>query len=55
MHELRQFKIDYSVSSLAEISRIISGFEYGPKKLGGRNVRAAYGERVKFLDFLDAE
>jgi hypothetical protein len=37
MHELKQFKIDYSVSSLAEISRIISGFEYGQKKLGGRN------------------
>jgi hypothetical protein len=55
MHELKQFKIDYSISSLAEISRIISGFEYGQKKLGGRNVRAAYGPKVKLLDYLDAE
>ncbi len=41
-----------SISSLNEVSQIIDGFEYGQKKLAGRNVRAAYGSKKQFLDFL---
>ena len=55
MQEVKQIKMSDSISSLAEIARIISGFEYGQKKLGSRNVRAAYGPKVKFLNYLDQE
>jgi len=41
-----------SISSLNEIARMINGFEYGQKKICGRNVRAAYGTKNQFLDFL---
>ena len=44
-----------SISSLNEVSQIIEGFEYGQKKLAGRNVRAAYGSKKQFLDFLGLE
>ena len=42
MLEIKQLKASDSISSLAEIARIISGFEYGQKKLGSRNVRAQH-------------
>ena len=42
-----------AISSLQEVSNIIDGFEYGQKKLGkNRNVKAAYGSRIQFSDFL---
>lgn len=41
-----------SISSLNEIARMIDGFEYGQKKIGGRNVRTAFGTKNQFLDFL---
>ena len=44
-----------SISSLNEVSQIIDGFEYGQKKLAGRNVRAAYGTKEQLLDFLGLE
>ncbi|HET9806812.1 MAG TPA: hypothetical protein VFP49_07875 [Nitrososphaeraceae archaeon] len=45
-----------SISSLNEVSEIIDGFEYGQKKLTNRrNVRAAYGSKKQFLDFLGLE
>jgi hypothetical protein len=44
-----------SISSLNQVSQIIEGFEYGQKKLAGRNVRAAYGSKKQFLDFLGLE
>ena len=44
-----------SISSLNEVSQLIDGFEYGQKKLAGRNVRAAYGSKKQFLDFLGME
>jgi hypothetical protein len=44
-----------SISSLNEVSQLIEGFEYGQKKLAGRNVRAAYGSKKQFLDFLGIE
>jgi hypothetical protein len=55
MHELRQLKVDWSISSLTEVAGIIPDFKYGQKKRGGKNVRAAYGSKEKFIEFLDAE
>jgi hypothetical protein len=55
MQELRRFRLDCCISSLAEVATMIPGFEYGQKKLGGRNVRAAYGHKSKFLEFLGLE
>ena len=53
VHELKK-KIP-QISSLSEVAAIIDGFEYGQKKLAGRNVRAAYGSKKQFLDFLGME
>ena len=55
MQELRRLKLDCCISSVAEIARIIPGFEYGQKKLGRRNVRAAYGNKLKLIEFLAVE
>jgi hypothetical protein len=55
MHELGQQKVDWSISSLTEVAGIIPDFKYGQKKRGGKNVRAAYGSKEKFIEFLDAE
>jgi hypothetical protein len=55
MHELRQLKVDWSISSLTEVAGIIPDFKYGQKKRGSKNVRAAYGSKEKFIGFLDAE
>ena len=55
IQELKNRRI-YGISSLQEVSNIIDGFEYGQKKLGkNRNVRAAYGTRLQFSDFLILE
>ncbi|HET6716033.1 MAG TPA: hypothetical protein VFG90_02800 [Nitrososphaeraceae archaeon] len=51
IQELKNHRI-YGISSLQEVSNIINGFEYGQKKLVGRNVRAAFGSRIKFSEFL---
>lgn len=55
MQEVRKLKLDSYISSLVEISRMIPGFEYGPKKLGKNTVRAAYGSKIEFLEFLNVE
>jgi hypothetical protein len=55
MQELRRHRLDWCISSVAELARMIPGFEYGQKKLGGRNVRAAYGSKLKFIEFLAVE
>ena len=44
-----------NISSLNEIGRIIDGFQYGQKKVGGRNVRTAFGTNIQLLDFLGME
>ena len=51
IQELKNHRI-YGISSLQEVSNIIDGFEYGQKKLVGRNVRAAFGSRIQFSKFL---
>lgn len=53
IHELKN-KI-LQISSLNEVVSIIDGFEYGQKRVGGKNVRAAYGTKVQFLNFLGME
>jgi hypothetical protein len=55
MQELRRLRLDWCISSVAEVARMIQGFEYGQKKLGGRNIRAAYGNKLKFIEFLAVE
>jgi hypothetical protein len=55
MQELRRLRLDSCISSLAELAKMIPGFEYGQKKLGGMNVRAAYGDMSKFIEFLAVE
>jgi hypothetical protein len=50
--DLKRNKID-SISSLAEVGRMINGFEYGQKKLAGKNVRSANGSKNNFLEFLN--
>jgi hypothetical protein len=55
MQELRRLRLDCCISSVAEVATMIPGFEYGQKKLGGRNVRAAYGHKLKFIEFLGLE
>jgi hypothetical protein len=52
MHELRRQNLESAIPSLVEIAKIIPGFEYGQKKLGKKNVRAAYGHKLQFLEFL---
>ena len=52
IQELKNRRI-HGISSLQEVANIIDGFEYGQKKLGGkRNVRAGYGSRIQFSNFL---
>jgi len=51
IQELKNHRI-YGISSLQEVSNIINGFEYGQKKLAGRNVRAAFGSKIQFSKFL---
>jgi hypothetical protein len=55
MQELRRLRLDWCISSVAEVARMIPGFEYGQKKLGEKNVRAAYGHKLKFIEFLAVE
>jgi hypothetical protein len=55
MHELRRQNLESAIPSLVEIAKIIPGFEYGQKKTGKKNVRAAYGHKLQFLEFLNAE
>ena len=31
---------------------MFEGFEYGQKKIGKKNVKAAYGHKIEFLEFL---
>ena len=50
INELKQ-KIP-EISSLPEVSSIIEGFEYGQRKIGGRNTKTAYGTINQLLDFL---
>jgi hypothetical protein len=40
------------ISSLNEVAAIIEGFEYGQKRINGKNIRAAYGTKKQLLDFL---
>ena len=40
------------ISSLPEIANIIEGFEYGQRKIGGKNAKTAYGTINQLLDFL---
>ena len=49
--ELKGNKINI-ISSLQEVSTMFEGFEYGQKKIGKKNVKAAYGNKIEFLDFL---
>lgn len=53
IHELKN-KIP-QISSLNEVTRIIDGFEYGQKRVGGKNVRSIYGTKVQLLNFLGME
>lgn len=53
IHELKN-KIP-QISSLNEIASIINGFKSGQKRIGGNNVRTAYGANIEFLDFLGME
>ena len=50
IHELKK-KIP-QISSLNEIAAIIEGFEYGQKRINGKNIRIAYGTKKQLLDFL---
>ena len=51
IQELKVNKIN-RISSLQEISTMFEGFEYGQKKIGKKNVKAAYGSKIQFLEFL---
>ena len=31
---------------------MIDGFKYGQKKIGKKNIKAAYGNKIEFLEFL---
>lgn len=45
-----------TIASLHEVSVMIDGFQYGQKKIGGKkNVKAASGSRIQFLEFLGLE
>ena len=50
IHELKK-KIP-QISSLNEIAAIIEGFEYGQKRINGKNIRIAYGTKTQLLNFL---
>ena len=50
IHELKK-KIS-QISSLHEVAAIIEGFEYGQKKINGKNIRTAYGTKTQLLNFL---
>jgi hypothetical protein len=50
VHELKK-KIP-QISSLYEVAAIIDGFEYEQKRIGGKNIRVAYGTKKKLLDLL---
>ena len=50
IHELKK-KIS-QVSSLNEVASIIEGFEYGQKRINGKNIRTVYGTKRQLLDFL---
>ena len=50
IHELKK-KIS-QISSLNEIATIIEGFEYGQKRINGKNIRTVYGTKKQLLDFL---
>lgn len=53
--ELKNNRIN-NISSLQEVSTIISGFKYDQKKLGkNKNVKAAFGSRLQFSEFLAIE
>ena len=51
IQELRRNKVD-SISSLAELSTIVDDFQYGQKKLAGKNLRTASGSLGVFMQFL---
>ncbi|HSF51546.1 MAG TPA: hypothetical protein VLA74_12355 [Nitrososphaeraceae archaeon] len=53
IHEMK--KNISQISSLNEIAAIIEGFEYGQKRVGGKNVRSAFGTRLQLLNFLGME
>jgi hypothetical protein len=50
VHELKK-KIS-QISSLNEVAAIIEGFEYGQKRVNGKNNRTVYGTKKQLLDFL---
>ena len=50
LHEL--IKNIPQISSLNEVAAIIEGFEYGQKRINGRNIRTVYGTKKQLLDFL---
>ena len=50
IHEIKK-KIS-QVSSLNEVASIIEGFEYGQKRINGKNIRTVYGTKRQLLDFL---
>jgi hypothetical protein len=50
VHELKK-KIS-QISSLNEVAAIIEGFEYGQKRVNGKNIRTVYGTKKQLLDFL---
>ncbi|HSF49621.1 MAG TPA: hypothetical protein VLA74_02575 [Nitrososphaeraceae archaeon] len=50
IHELKK-KIP-QISSLNEIAAIIEGFEYGQKRINGKNIRTVFGTKNQLLDFL---
>jgi hypothetical protein len=54
IQELKINRIN-TIASLQEVSTMIDGFQYGQKKIGGgkKNVKAAYGSRSQFIDFLE--
>lgn len=52
IQELRRNKIE-SFSNLVDVSKMIDGFEYGQKKIGGKNLRATYGPKNEFLTFIN--
>jgi hypothetical protein len=54
IQDLKISKIN-TIASLQEVSTMIDGFEYGQKKIGEENVKAAYGSRIHFLEFLRLE
>ena len=50
VHELKK-KIS-QISSLNEVAAIIEGFEYGQKRVNGKNIRTVFGTKNQLLDFL---